>query len=827
MRVRDLSLGAKLSLSLLAFLLLLAAATSAAVLYGFHRTQSNARGTSQGGLEDFGSSVLGSFSRLVAASTSLEFARASEAATSGATYMATFKGHGVPAWDASRLVEGHDGIRYDPAPDRVADAWVPNFLVNDPDVDARLRDASALDPLFGALLQNVPDGVAAYFIGTGGEGRYYPPNGVQDVVPPDFDLWSVPGFDAVRPDKNPERKAVWTSPYEDSAGQGLIVSAIAPVYFRDEFIGVVGIDISLDGFIAQIDAINPSEHGFAFYIDRGGILLATARSADVAAALHAPDHASLLAALDAMRGGEAGTARTKIGSDDVVVGYAPVDGLGGSLGLVAPVEDIRDEAGAAAVTDSIGHEGNVTLRITLATVAAMYVLALAVATWLNRRVLLRPIGGLVDATRSVASGDLSTEVPVSRGDELGELGQSFNVMVRQLRESERVLEQRVDDRTRELSGLLEVTRVVSSTLQLRPLLQLVLEQTASVLPYDRSAIMLREGEDLQILAVRAGAGDADETLARQVGMLLPLSRTPVLWNALRAGDPVFMADVQSGDQLAVAYREEVGTFIGLAVSQFRSWMGIPLIMKGDVAGIMTVARAEAGAYESTHAALGKAIASQVAIAIENAQLFEQAQRAASLEERGRLARELHDSVSQALYGITLGAGTARARLTENPDAAVEPIEYVQALAQAGLAEMRALIFELRPESLETEGLLAAIEKQGASISARHNVAFELNATDEPDCSLAAKEALYRIAQEAMHNVVKHAGASSVRTRLERTNGALVLSVRDDGRGFDPASSFPGHVGLHSMRERAEKLGGTLTIESELGRGTTVVARLPV
>ncbi len=712
MRIRDLSLGAKLSLSLLVFLLLLAAATSAAILYGFHRTQSNARDASGSGLEEFGSSVFGSFARFVSGSVSLEFARAGESAAAGATYMATFKGHGQPPWDPGQLVAGHDGIRYDAAPDRVADAWVPNFLADDPGVDQRLRDASALDTLFGALLQNVPDGVAAYFIGKGGEGRYYPPNGVQDVVPPDFDLWTVPGFDGARPDKNPERNVVWTAPYEDSAGQGLIVSAIAPVYFQDDFIGVVGIDISLNGFITQIDGINPSPHGYAFYIDSGGALLATKRSVDVSAAVDVPEHESLVAALDAMRGSEAGTARTTINGEEVIVGYAPVDGLGGSLALVSPVEDIRDAANAAAVTDSIGHEGNVTLRITLVTVAVMYLLAIAGATWLNRRVLLRPIQGLLYATRSVAGGDLSTEVPVTRRDELGELGYSFNVMVEQLRESERELEQRVDDRTRELSGLLEVTRAVSSTLQLQPLLQLVLEQTANVLPYDRSVIMLREGEELQILAVRPGAGDADETLARQVGMRLPLSRAPVLWEALGSGDPVSIADVQGDEPLAVAYREEVGAFIGGAVSQFRSWMGVPLMMKGEVAGVMTVTRAEPGAYGTAHAALGKAIASQVAIAIENAQLFEQAQRAASLEERQRLARELHDSVSQALYGITLGAGTARARLRESPEAAVEPIEYVQSLAQAGLAEMRALIFELRPESLETEGLVVGHREAG-------------------------------------------------------------------------------------------------------------------
>jgi signal transduction histidine kinase len=220
-----------------------------------------------------------------------------------------------------------------------------------------------------------------------------------------------------------------------------------------------------------------------------------------------------------------------------------------------------------------------------------------------------------------------------------------------------------------------------------------------------------------------------------------------------------------------------------------------------------------------------AIADRAAVAIKNAELYERAQHAASLEERQRLARELHDSVSQALFSIALGAQTARMRIDNNPATAAEPIEYVMSLAQAGLAEMRALIFELRPESLENEGLVAALEKQAAATQARYSLPITLDLGEEPDAPLGVKEALYRIAQEAMHNVVKHASATQAGIKLSADGVGFILKVEDNGRGFDPDGAFPGHVGLISMRERAAKLGGTVSIISTPGAGTTVVALL--
>jgi signal transduction histidine kinase len=221
-------------------------------------------------------------------------------------------------------------------------------------------------------------------------------------------------------------------------------------------------------------------------------------------------------------------------------------------------------------------------------------------------------------------------------------------------------------------------------------------------------------------------------------------------------------------------------------------------------------------------------------ALERFRLRDETERArqrahdlAALEERTRLARELHDSVSQALYGIGLGAQTAYRSLDKNPTMVRESVEYVLTLAEAGLAEMRALIFELRPESLETEGLAVAHAKQAASNQARHGIEVQIELGDEPQMVLATKESLYRVAREALHNVVKHASASRIMLRMRNEDNLLKLEVVDNGVGFETTKDFPGHLGLHSMRERVLQMGGEISIKSAQGNGTQLTVILPV
>jgi signal transduction histidine kinase len=391
-----------------------------------------------------------------------------------------------------------------------------------------------------------------------------------------------------------------------------------------------------------------------------------------------------------------------------------------------------------------------------------------------------------------------------------------------LQHSYEQLEQRVQERTRELSSLLEISHTVASTLQLKPLLGLILDQLRLVIDYTGSSILTVEGKDLVFLDHRGPV--PQEHLVR---LHFPLEQLGPIWETLASGESILMQDVHAETKLAQALRAAMGDLLATTFRYVCSWMAVPLILRDQVIGMLVLTSKEENAFRPHHATLALAIANQAAIAIENARLYEQAQELAALEERQKLARELHDSVSQALYGIALGLHTARIQLDRDPLELPESLDYLLSLAEAALAEMRALIFELRPEALEREGLAAALTRQGAALQARHDILIETDLCEEPALPLSVKQELYRIAQEALQNTVKHANASKVDLVIRQTENVVILEVGDDGVGFDPLGSFPGHLGLLSMQERVNHLGGIFQIESVPGQGTHLLAQVPL
>jgi signal transduction histidine kinase len=200
-------------------------------------------------------------------------------------------------------------------------------------------------------------------------------------------------------------------------------------------------------------------------------------------------------------------------------------------------------------------------------------------------------------------------------------------------------------------------------------------------------------------------------------------------------------------------------------------------------------------------------------------------------ERQRIARDLHDSVSQSLFSTTLHVRTAQHALeVEEVDPAGpvgEELSEIGQLTRGALAEMRALILELQPGPLAEEGLVAALTKQASALSAREGLIIEV---DEPGERLPlgpeVEEQLYRLGQEALANVVKHARASSATVRIAATHDIVLIEVSDDGRGFDPAAVGREHFGLRSMRGRVADLGGRLEVTSALGRGTVLRVEVP-
>lgn len=380
----------------------------------------------------------------------------------------------------------------------------------------------------------------------------------------------------------------------------------------------------------------------------------------------------------------------------------------------------------------------------------------------------------------------------------------------QLVQSHQHLEERVQERTHALSALLEISYNLAENLDLQTLLQVLLDQLEVFIGYDGAVVLLMEDKHLQTAAHRG--------------------TTPALLQHLSEAEI---------EKILLTHWKQAG-WIGPLRSNFNnpfttlysneldpSWISIPLKLYDQLIGMVILAHNDPEYYTSRHEQLVMVVANQAAVTIENARLYQQARNLAVLQERQRLARELHDSVSQALYGIALGTKTAYTLLNQNPEKAAEPLEYVLSLSDAALTEMRALIFELRPESLENEGLLPALERQAQVLQSRFGVKVKTKWDDEPPLSLPLKEALYRVTQEATNNVAKHAGAKNVEIRLHQRDQQIILEIRDDGHGFNANDSFPGHLGLRSMRERIEQVGGSFKIESKAGEGTCIKTIVPI
>jgi signal transduction histidine kinase len=268
--------------------------------------------------------------------------------------------------------------------------------------------------------------------------------------------------------------------------------------------------------------------------------------------------------------------------------------------------------------------------------------------------------------------------------------------------------------------------------------------------------------------------------------------------------------------------------------EFQDTVVVPLGARGRCVGCLLLYVDAGRELDDDERTFVQAIADQAAVAVENSRLFGDAEHNATLVERQRLARELHDSVSQALFSMTLHARTAERHLATRAIPDQDPlalsIATLAELTRGALAEMRALIFELRPGALEQEGLIAALTRQAEAIRVRESLAVTVRGPVERlPLDPRVEEHVYRLVLEALNNTLKHANAqaASVDVTVDDAAHRLTVRVQDDGRGFDPDAVPGGHLGQTTMRDRAAAVGGSLEVRSSPGAGCAVTLQVPI
>lgn len=503
------------------------------------------------------------------------------------------------------------------------------------------------------------------------------------------------------------------------------------------------------------------------------------------------------AVIELVLDGWAGAHRTRnLEGQDIVASFAPVPGT--SWGLVT-------EESWATLTESSRRYGQFLFLL-----LGLGIVAPAVIVTVGVRRITQPITQLMQAAQEIAGGHFGRRITARTGDELEELGEHFNLMASRLQESYADLEQKVADRTKELATLNAIAAQASQSLDLEEILKNALAEVLEAMNMD-SGQAFRLDADEQTLISIAHQGYSNEFLRSTAG--LPLSVSIVGFAAEQAKPIVRRLALYPKDTLRELLEAE-----GVQLT-----VCVPLIAQSRTVGAINLSSRSLKTVTPEESSLLASIGHQIGVAVDNAQLYEQAQQLAVMKERNRLARDLHDSVTQALYGVTLySEAAARQLLSGETDMVADHLFEIRTTAQESLREMRLLIFELRLPALRSEGLAAALQARLESVESRVGLDTMFRVEGDSKLTPDVEEGLYRIAQEALNNTLKHAHASSVSVVLHHNDRLVSMHIEDDGVGFDPAEArVQSGFGLKGMEERVARLGGKLVVQSSPGEGTRI------
>jgi PAS domain S-box-containing protein len=409
------------------------------------------------------------------------------------------------------------------------------------------------------------------------------------------------------------------------------------------------------------------------------------------------------------------------------------------------------------------------------------------------------------------------------GEVAGAVAVGVDVTGREL--AYRTLEQRVEERTREVErrrqvaeSLRGILAALNSSRTLNDILDYIAAQASRLLGAEAVAIYRLKGGVFRIQVARGLEAEYVQRMFIRPGEG-PLGR------AVEARQPAAVTDIAAEILALREVREDPirRPLLDRLTTKYHAVLAVPLIVKGEVYGGLVLYYDCHRTLSEEEIGLAATFADQAALALENAKLRERSTEEATSAERSRLARDLHDAVTQTLFSASLIADVLPRVWERVPAEGRSCLDDLRRLTRGALAEMRALLLELRPAALEEAKLDCLLRQLAEATAGRGPIAVALSIAEPPSLPCDVKIALYRIAQEALNNAARHARASRVEVVLRALPRGIELRVADDGRGFDPARVSSEHLGLGIMRERADAIGAQLTIESERARGTLVTA----
>ena len=377
-------------------------------------------------------------------------------------------------------------------------------------------------------------------------------------------------------------------------------------------------------------------------------------------------------------------------------------------------------------------------------------------------------------------------------------------------EQPRSTEQRLAERTRELATLLSVQQAISSRLERQEVLQMIADGARQLVSSLHAGVYLLEGDMLRLAVLSLDPSVVQQTNI-SAGYSIPLNQS-VGRIAIETGKPILIPDVRNDPRVYQAV---------LPRTHIRSYLAVPLIAMGQPIGLLFASDKLDGTLTSNDERILTSLASSAVIGLENARLYEHAEETAALAERTRLARELHDAVTQTLFSASLIAEVLPQILENDPEEGRRRLEELRQSTRGALAEMRTLLLELRPSALLEADTSDLFKHLADAFTGRTRVPVHFKFNNLCPLPGEIKMALYRIAQEALNNIARHAEANQVNLNLICQPEHVELEIQDNGIGFEPSEISAEHLGLRIMKERAEAIEAELSIQSSPGMGTSV------